>query len=469
MGHWSENLVEEIAARVDPAADREELRVIAREAARQIEMMAGRDFSNRGQASVTIYSGSMPLVDVPDVQAPTINADHDVWPIEDLHTPGMSSILQVGRLDPPAATSAPRSAAFYAAGHFVAKLWAEGRLSRDYLIAWLGNAFDSEHRPEFLRLALPETNLVQIPVAAALAPGWWFQVTRRLRWITKSTPDDPRLIEPIFIPEKGAVAGLVAGEPTLIMAEMTSQPVKFAVKIRIWPTTNFGWGRPWAPVSRAIHQHGMPTLLLDENSTPEEIACQLLLLTYWHGYLSSDDGGLADAVAAAYPKAVGRIRVATNQPDNEAAAALLLERLLHPGFDPARGAESTRRYVNRLARVAILEQRKMDSPGLRPWEQLGLTERAYYKLLPRFAPKVGRRYQTDEVVLRAIEEHIRDHDGKSRARESALEVLIARGFSEPAARKWLQRHSLADVLDARPRAYRRGTITTRPAASPDPS
>ena len=454
MGHWSENLVEEIAARVDPAADREELRVIAREAARQIEMLAGRDFSSRGRASMTIYGGQMPFVDMPDAQAPTIDADHAVWPIEDLHTPGMSSILQVGTLQPLATMSAPRSAAFYGAGQFVARLWAEGRLSRDYLIAWLGNAFDAEHRPEFLRLALPETNLVQIPVAAAVAPGWWFQVTRRLRWITQATPDDPRLIEPIFIPEKDAVAALVAGEPTLIIAETTSEPATFAVKIRIWPTADFGWRRPWAPLSKAIRGHGMPTLLVDDDSTPDEIACQLLLLTYWHGYLSSDDGVLAQAVAAAYPRAVGRIRAATNQPDDNAAAALLLERLVHPGFDPARGAESTRRYVNRLARVAILDHRKMDSPGLRPWEKLGLTERAFYKLLPRFAAKVGRRYQIDEAVLGAIEQHMRDRDTSSRAREAALDVLLGRGFTEPAARKWLQRHSLASVLDAWPRTRR---------------
>jgi hypothetical protein len=451
MGHWSEGLVEEIAARVDPAADREQLRLIAREATRQIEMMAGRDFSNRGEASLKIYSGPLPLVDIPDMQTPTMNADHDVWPIEDLQTPGMSSILQVGRVEPLATTSVPRSTALYAAGHFVASLWAEGRLSRDYLIAWLGNAIDAEHRPEFLRLALPETNLVQIPVAAAVAPGWWFQVTRRLRWITLATPDDPRLIEPIFIPEKDAVAALVAGEPTLIIAETTSQPVAFAIKIRIWPTADFGWRRPWAPVSKAIRGHGMPTLLVDEDSTTDEIACQLLLLTYWHGYLSSDDGVLAHAVAAAYPRAVGRIRAATNQPDDQAAAALLLERLVHPGFDPARGAELTRRYVNRLARVAILEHRKMDSPGLRPWEKLGLTERAFYKLLPRFAVKVGPRYQIDETVLKTMEEYLRAHDADSRAREAALEVLLGRGFLEPAARKWLQRHSVDSVLNAHPR------------------
>ena len=198
----------------------------------------------------------------------------------------------------------------------------------------------------------------------------------------------------------------------------------------------------------------MPTLLVDDDSTPDEIACQLLLLTYWHGYLSSDDGVLAQAVAAAYPRAVGRIRAATNQPDDNAAAALLLERLVHPGFDPARGAESTRRYVNRLARVAILDHRKMDSPGLRPWEKLGLTERAFYKLLPRFAAKVGRRYQIDEAVLGAIEQHMRDRDTRSRAREAALDVLLGRGFTEPAARKWLQRHSLASVLDAWPRTRR---------------
>jgi hypothetical protein len=49
---------------------------------------------------------------------------------------------------------------------------------------------------------------------------------------------------------------------------------------------------------------------------------------------------IADAIAVAYPQAVARIVSATRAPDTRAAAAMLFEGLLRPGFDPARGADT---------------------------------------------------------------------------------------------------------------------------------
>jgi len=115
----------------------------------------------------------------------------------------------------------------------------------------------------------------------------------------------------------------------------------------------------------------MPVLPLDPESTPEEIQCQILLLTYWHEYIGADEPEIADAIASAYPEAVQRIARATGAPDRRAAAAILFEGLLRPGFDPAMGAAMARRYVSRKATIAILNHRKTADGRVRPWEALG--------------------------------------------------------------------------------------------------
>jgi len=145
---------------------------------------------------------------------------------------------------------------------------------------------------------------------------------------------------------------------------------------------------------------------MDPESTAEEIQCQILLLAYWHKYVGTGEPEMADAIAAAYPRAVERIVRATGAPDTRAAAALLFEGLLRPGFDPARGAAAARRYVNRKAKIAILNHRKITDGGIRPWEALGVSERRYYKLLNRFAPTTGTRFEVDADVLEKIGVHL---------------------------------------------------------------
>ena len=159
--------------------------------------------------------------------------------------------------------------------------------------------------------------------------------------------------------------------------------------------------RPWSKIARAIHGHGIPTITLDPVSTPYEIACQVVLKGYWHGYIGSDEPALANALAHAYPRQVERIQRVTHAPNRASAAATLLEQLIRPGFDPAQGAEATRRYVRRKASIAVMEHRKA-GPGRYPWTQVGISERRYYKLLPQFAQKINGRYDLDhdDVVTR---------------------------------------------------------------------
>ena len=253
-----------------------------------------------------------------------------------------------------------------------------------------------------------------------------------------------------------AVVPLVAAEPMLIAAPMTQQPVEWAFTARIWTD---GVQRPndrrWSIMAEAIHGHGVPTITLDPASTPEEIACQVVLKGYWHGYIGADEPALGRAVATAYPQLVERIQRQTHAPTRESATAMLLEQLIRPGFDPAQGAEATRRYVRRKASIVVMEHRKREAPDRYPWTQAGISERRYYKLLPLFAEKVNGRYDYDhgDVVAR-MKAHLEERDRKRAIRTAALDHLRSRGFSEPAARKWLQRHEPKQAIGAWPRGQR---------------
>jgi len=92
--------------------------------------------------------------------------------------------------------------------------------------------------------------------------------------------------------------------------------------------------------------------------------------------------------------------------------------------------------------------------GIRPWEALGVSERRYYKLLNRFAPKTGTRYEVDADVLEQIRSHLISRDEQIETHTAAMELLQERGFSYAAARKWLQRHPYSEALTAWPRSKR---------------
>jgi hypothetical protein len=298
-----------------------------------------------------------------------------------------------------------------------------------------------------------------VPILGVPVNGWWIQIARRLIWVTNETEDEGRLLEPLLDKAKtgSETAPLAAVEPILIVARMTRQPADWAFTARIWTEgVRRPIGRPWRKIATAIHGHGIPTITLDHASTPYEIACQVVLKGYWHGYIGSDEPALANAVAMAYPRQVERIQRVTRAPDRASAAATLLEQLIRPGFDPAQGAEATRRYVRRKASIAVMEHRKAEAPDRYPWTQVGISERRYYKLLPQFAQKVNGRYDLDhDDVVTRMKAHLDQIDHKRDVRAAALDVLRSHGFGEEAARKWLQRHQPEEAVDAQPRRPRR--------------
>jgi hypothetical protein len=457
VGHWweSDDFVQQVAGRVGGNPDRAAIKASAKQAASQVEMLAGRAFGTSETRTESIDSGGFPFVHVEDLQIGTHEADAPAWPIRDLANPALATVLQVQELGSLARTALPDGDALRVAGSFVAYAYRAGRLSREFMLQQLRRLFRSDVSDEqrlayFRGLADPAVR-IQIPIAAGRAQGWWMQITRRLIVVTEKTRNDQRLLEPLL--EKSLP--LFGVEPMLILAPMTTHPVERAFAARIWPTsTALGVYAPWRIFAGAVHQYGIPILTVDDASTPEETSCQLVLLAHWHGYLTNNEPALVDVIAAAYPRPIERIRLATTCPDDRAAAALLLEGLLRPGFDPTLGAHSVRKYVSRKASIAVLEHRKRSRGGTHPWEHFGVSERFYYKLLRRFARQQSGRWQVDDQTRRNIENYLRRSGNWREVRAAAMAVLQQRGFSYAAARKWLQRHALATVVTARPRSSR---------------
>lgn len=461
MGHWSESLVDEVAREVAQrgggSPDRRLLTDMLARVGRELEVLSGRSFHPLRRTTSIFEPNGLPFVDIPDMQVGSMDPVAGAWAIPDPVNRQMAAVLQVASLGNPAPTSAPAAEALWIAGQILAEASRTGRLSGDYVLYWLG-AVDHEQRMELMRRVMDPAVRFSIPILGVSAGGWWIQVARRLIWVTSKTEDEGRLIELLLdkTTSGGEVLPLAAVEPILVAAPMTRQPADWAFTARIWTEgVRRPMDRPWSKIATAIHGHGMPTITLDPVSTPFEIACQVVLKGYWHGYIGSDEPALANAVAMAYPRQVERIRRVTRAPNSVSAAATLLEQLIRPGFDPAQGAEATRRYVRRKASIAVMQYRKGEAPDRYPWTQVGISERRYYKLLPQFAQKVNGRYVLDQDEVVARMKAYLDHVDQVRAiREAALDVLQSHGFGEAAARKWLQRHRPEEAVNAWPRGQR---------------
>jgi hypothetical protein len=437
--------------------DRDLVKRMLKETGQEIDILAGRSFGSGGRRTVDIDSGGLPLADLPDLQRGSMEANHAVYEVADPVNEQMTTVLQMAPTKP-APHAIPIADALFAAGQFIYDLSGEGGLSRDYVLWWLGQ-IEPEAQKDLMRRVMDPDFRFNVPVMGVEYGGWWFQVTRRLIWVTPETRDEGRLLEPLFDTDeitKQRIAPLCAAEAVLIAARMTSQPIDWAFSTRIWTEdVNRRTDRPWRMLAKAIHGHGIPVVTIDRASSRFEIACQVVLKAYWHGYIGTNEPGLARAVALAFPRQVARVRSQIKAPDDEAAAATLLEGLIYPGFDPARGAEANRRYVTRKASIAVMEHHKREWPERYPWTRVGITERRFYKLLPMFASKVNGRYEYDhDAVVERMKASI-DAKGRERSlRDATMDVLRDHGFTDIAARKWLQRHEPAEAISAWPRERR---------------
>lgn len=457
----ADEVASEVARRGGGTPDRSRVVDILAQVGHELDILSGRSFQSLRRTTSVFAPNGLPFVDIPDMQVGSMDSAEAPWEIPDPVNRRMATVLQVASLANPDPRAAPAGEALLAAGRLLAEASRTGRLAGGYVLHWLGTV-DQEPRMELMRRVMDPAFRFSIPILATSGNGWWIQIHRRLIWVTSETEDEGRLIELLLDKRAsgGEVSPLAAVEPILIVARTTQQPADWAFTARIWTEgVQRPVNRPWSKIAPAIHGHGIPTITLDSASTPYEIACQVVLKGYWHGYIGGDEPALANAIAMAYPRQVERIQRVTRAPSPAAAAATLLEQLIQPGFDPARGAEATRRYVRRKASIAIMQHRKDETPDRYPWTQVGISERRYYKLLPQFAHKVNGRYvlNQDDVVAR-MKAHLDRLDQARTVRAAALDVLRAHGFGEEAARKWLQRHRPEEAVSARPRSQ-------RPAAS----
>jgi hypothetical protein len=463
VGHWSENLADEVVREVVQRAgvipDRRKVMDTLDRVGGELEILSGRSFHPLRQMTSIFEPNGLPFADIPDMQIGSMDpVVAGPWAIPDPVNPQIATVLQVASLPNPAPKTAPVADGLWTAGHILAEASRTGRLKADYVIHWLGMSADQEQRMEVMRRVMDPAARFSIPVLGVAAGGWWIQISRRLIWVTNEMEDEGRLIE-LLLDNRGSggkVMPLAAVEPILIVVPMTRQPADWAFTARIWTErVRRPFDRPWSRIASAIHGHGIPTITLDPVSSPSEIACQVVLKAYSHGYIGSDGPALANAVAMAYPRQVERIRRVTRAPNGVSAAAMLLEQLIRPGFDPAQGAEASRRYVRRKASIVVMQYRKSEAPDRYPWTQVGISERRYYKLLPQFAQKANGRYilDQDNIVAR-MKAHLDHEDQKQAIRAAALEVLRSHGFGEEAARKWLQRHQPEQAVTAWPRGQR---------------
>ena len=450
MGHWADDVVPEVKERLGIGGDDRDAEILAnaRLAQSEIELLAGHRFEPQHFA-LSIEHGGLPFVATLDTQAATLRANTECWPIPDPVHPQFANALQVGRAGNLASHAVGKAEALCAGAAVLAAAHRDGLLSLAPRV-WFLDQVKAGPSVEFGRRLMDPGRRVHVPVVAGDVEGWWLQVSRRVYFVTKDTPDEPGLVEMLAPPGEGLA--FVAGEPILIVARMTEHPSDWVFVARVWATEGaVRPPRPWRIASAAVHGHGVPILCLDGQSTPEEAIAEVLLLAYWHGYLHRDETTLIpQALAAAFPKDVARVMRGTAALDQPAAAAVLFERLLRPGFDPTRGAGSIRRYIARHATTIIRDYHSTQAE-FHGWDEFGINERHYYKLLARFAAKgPDGRYAVDDTVKAKIRAHV----AESRQRKAATELLRGHGFRDAAARKRLQRHGLDEIATAQPRRAR---------------
>ena len=107
MGHWSESLVDDAAAKIGGDPDREALRQMFVQTGREIEVLSGRSFRELRRWTVNIESGGLPFVDIPDLQVGSMEAVETVHEIPDPVNPQIATVMQVAPLIKPLSKAAP--------------------------------------------------------------------------------------------------------------------------------------------------------------------------------------------------------------------------------------------------------------------------------------------------------------------------------------------------------------------------
>jgi hypothetical protein len=358
MGQFAESLLPEVKERLGISGDEhdDELLSYTLRAQALIEQLGGHRLDGGETFQVYIEPGGLPFVPTLDSQSETLRTDVEAWPIPDPIHPEFANVLQISRPRNRPDSAVPKAQALIAAATVLADAHCRGRLWLAPRL-WFMQQAKTVPGLELGRGLMDPARRHYVPIMSAEAPGWWVQISRRVFFITKDTPDELGLVEQLA--PAGDGLALVAGEPIMIVARITEHPADWVFVARVWvgdpalrnPTA-------WRTTSGAVHGHGLPIITLDERSTPEEIVAQTLLAAYWHGYLGPDETALIPpALESAFPADVTHVARGTGTQVRPDAASLLFERLLRPGFDPTRGAGSIRHYIANHASTLIREYR----------------------------------------------------------------------------------------------------------------
>jgi hypothetical protein len=98
MGHWSEQLVGEAAARIGRGIDDAALKSALKQAATEIETLSGRNFNAAERSTESVETGGFPFAEIPDLLVGSgVESNVEVWPIPDPRDPQHAVLLQVDR------------------------------------------------------------------------------------------------------------------------------------------------------------------------------------------------------------------------------------------------------------------------------------------------------------------------------------------------------------------------------------
>jgi hypothetical protein len=127
-----------------PHADRDRLAAIAQAAGTEIETLAGQSFGPAKQNSVAVNTCGLPFVELPALLIGSQECPTGMWPIPNPVDRQRATVVQVrpvpqpGPVPQPVTRATSVASALQAAGGLVHTAAQAGVLSRDFMLAWLG-------------------------------------------------------------------------------------------------------------------------------------------------------------------------------------------------------------------------------------------------------------------------------------------------------------------------------------------
>lgn len=158
-----------------------------RQAQSEIELLTGHPFEGE-RLALQVGSGGLPFVPTLSLQTATLEVPPEVWPIADPVQPEFSNVLQVARTQNPASHAVAKADALSAAGVVLAAVHRDGRLLLAPYV-WWEEQVKTRPAVEFGRELMDQARFVHVPVATAEFEGWWVQLSRRIYFVTKDTPE----------------------------------------------------------------------------------------------------------------------------------------------------------------------------------------------------------------------------------------------------------------------------------------